>query len=139
MTELKPIKGWKSLIERINEVIAGVNARTISVPTGGGIDIRETSSGTLIALSSSGVLTTADQSGILKVLATDPGAAGTGSDGTIEFIPWQPGAQTGWRKITFLEPVTVAGVTSNLLQDVWIWAGQPFNARACDANTWGGS
>jgi hypothetical protein len=56
MTALKPIKGWKSLIARLNEMIAGINARTISVPLGGGIDLQETTSGTHIALSSSHVL-----------------------------------------------------------------------------------
>jgi hypothetical protein len=56
MKALTPIKSWKSLIERLNEMIAGINARTISVPLGGGIDLQETSNGTLIALSSSGVL-----------------------------------------------------------------------------------
>lgn len=57
MTNLKPVKsGWKWLEKVINTLVDAINARTISVPTGGGLDIQETTSGTLIALSSSGVL-----------------------------------------------------------------------------------
>jgi hypothetical protein len=75
MKALTPIKSWKSLIERLNEMIAGINARTISVPLGGGIDLQETSNGTLIALSSSGVLAKAGSS-----TSTTPPTTGTTTD-----------------------------------------------------------
>jgi hypothetical protein len=57
MTNLKHVKvGWKWLETNHNALIDGINARTISVPAGGGIDIMETPSGALISLSSSGVI-----------------------------------------------------------------------------------
>jgi hypothetical protein len=50
MTNLRPVKiGW--IGKTINALIDAINARTISVPLGGGLDIQETQSGVMLSLS----------------------------------------------------------------------------------------
>jgi hypothetical protein len=52
--------GWKWLETQLNRLGKAINARTIIVSTGGGIDIQETSSGTLLSLSKSTTSTNTD-------------------------------------------------------------------------------
>jgi hypothetical protein len=173
---LTPIKfGWKALQDRINDLIGAVNARTVIIPTGGGLDFRETPNGILIALSGnlpnaasgatagspttapqavagSGSNLTADQIALLKALASDPGINGTfvpttppidhSTDtvpGPVEWLPYNDGKLTGWRRITYLSPFLdpTTGYSTNTLYDVWSWTGMPFNPRTCTANTFG--
>jgi hypothetical protein len=124
MTSLKPIKGWKSLIERINEVIAGVNARTISVPLGGGIDMRETSSGTLIALSSSHVLPAGTTSTIGTGTDTG-GAAGTGlteaQAALLAALAAPPSGTAAWQSINVIDNST----GSCVIKSIQYWGTAP--------------
>jgi hypothetical protein len=54
MKALANIKiGWKWLERQLNNLIDAINARTISVPLNGGLDIQETPSGTMLSLSKS--------------------------------------------------------------------------------------
>ncbi len=52
MTSLEHIKfGWKFFETTINDLVDAINARAISIPTGGGLDIQESKAGTLLSLS----------------------------------------------------------------------------------------
>ena len=111
MTALKPIKGWKLLIARLNEMVAGINARTISVPTGGGIDLRETSSGTMIALSSSHALA----AGTTSTTGTDTGGGTDLSALTARVAALEAILSTsGWRVVDVMDASCVR-TTINVL------------------------
>jgi hypothetical protein len=114
MTSLKPIKGWKSLIERINEVIAGVNARTITVPDGGGLDIQETDNGTLISLAH-----------VLPKGTTIAGAPSTGTGGgggsTGSVISAPPAGVAGWQSINVIDNSTGTCIT----KQIYYWGTPP--------------
>jgi hypothetical protein len=104
MTALKNIKfEWKWLANQLNNLIDAINARTISVPLGGGIDIQETTSGTLIALSSSGVLA----------------APGSSSTNNVNLTP--DNTVPSWQTVNVIDNSTGVCVTKTMK----IWGTKP--------------
>ena len=126
MTSLKPIKA-KWLAKFLDPLVDAINARSISVSTGGGIDLQESTTGVLISLSTgsgttkksqdAGSILTQLQIDTLTALISPPSSPVSGT-----FYPFSSGgvAQSeGWLGVTTVDPTTC------VQKIISVWAANP--------------
>lgn len=101
MNTIKPIKcGWKWLEKVVNDLIGAVNARTIAVSVGGGLDIQESPNGYILSI---------------PVGTAAPGATAGGSSAT-------PAAPSGLVPIWQLINVVIETDTGYVTKQTYVWS-----------------